>query len=119
MLQQAYLRRGSSQCVCVHNLLQGKENEVLAGMQMERDHWKKLFEEVRDSSLACVAVCCSVLQCIAICCSVLQRKWREITGKMCLRRSVALICVAVCCSAMQCGAVCGGVLQCVAECVAV
>mmetsp|Transcript_45557 Transcript_45557/g.73434 ORF Transcript_45557/g.73434 Transcript_45557/m.73434 type:complete len:141 (+) Transcript_45557:33-455(+) len=24
---------------------QGKEDEVLAGMQMERDHWKKLFEE--------------------------------------------------------------------------
>ena len=59
----------------------------------------------RSLTVACIAVCCSVLQHVAVCCSVLQcvAVWRSVVQ-----------CVAACYSVLQCGAVCRSVLQCVA-----
>ena len=50
----------------------------------------------RESSRACIAVCCCVLQCVAVCCSVLQ-------------------CVAVCCSVLHLSTLVG-VPSCVCAC---
>jgi len=71
-----------------------------------------------DASIACVAVCCSVLQCAAVCCSVLHcvtvccnvRHYGKTQLKSTVHHSSRVdtsnVCVAVCCSVLQCVAVC-------------